>query len=85
MVILLVMETDKTFAEDLSDWTKAGLIRLYGKDILNKPEIIAALGMPCLKDAIGLGPKSLREIAEVLFGLGYIDDPDQWLNTKAAN
>jgi len=78
------MDTDKTFAEELSNWTTVGLIRLYGEDILNQPEVIAALGMQCLKDAIGLGSKSLREIAGALHKFGYIKDPDQWLRLTAA-
>ena len=74
------METYKTFADDLSTWSKNGLSRLYGEDILKEPEVIAWLGMiGVLKLAIGLGPKSLKEIALLLYAYRYIDDVEQWL------
>jgi hypothetical protein len=74
------METYKTFADDLSTWSKNGLSRLYGEDILKEPEMIAWLGMiGVLKLAIGLGPKSLKEIALLLYDFYYIDDVEKWL------
>lgn len=61
------METYKTFADELSTWSKKGLSRLYGRAILNDPETIAWLGMiGVLKLAIGLGPKSLKERRQVI-------------------
>ena len=76
------METYKTFADDLSTWSKNGLSRLYGEDILKEPEVIAWLGMNgVLKQAIGLGPKSLKEIALALQKVKCIDDVDQWLGS----
>ena len=74
-----VMETYKTFADDLSTWSKNGLSRLYGRDVLKKPEVIAEIGIAVLEGAIGLGPKSLQEIAEALYKFDYIKDIDQWL------
>jgi hypothetical protein len=73
------MDTDKIFADELSTWSKNGLSRVFGRDVLNEPEVIAGIGMLGLKLAIGLGPKSLREIAEALHSYGYIDDPVRWL------
>ena len=73
------METYKTFADELSTWSKNGLSRLFGRDILKEPEVIAGIGIVVLKHAIGLGPKSLREIGLALYGFGYIDDVEKWL------
>ena len=73
------METSKKFADGLSTWSKNGLVRLFGRDVLKEPEVIAGLGMEPLKMAIGLGPKSLHEIAWALYGFGYIDDIEQWM------
>ena len=74
------METNNTFADELSIWSKNGLIRLYGKDILDDPETIAWIGMNgFLENAIGLGPKSLQEIFSLLFEIGYIDDIQKWM------
>jgi hypothetical protein len=76
---LLVMETNKKFADELSTWSKNGLSRLFGRDVLKEPEVIAGIGIVVLEQAIGLGPKSLGEIAEALYKSGYIDDPVRWL------
>ena len=70
---------DNKFKDMLSTWSKNGLSRLYGRDILEKPEVIAGIGVSGLEQAIGLGPKSLKEIATYLYELGYINDIDQWL------
>jgi hypothetical protein len=77
-----VMKTNKKFADEISNWSKEGLSRLFGNDILDKPEVIADIGMAGLKLAIGLGPKSLREIAEALYELGYINEISDWLDGK---
>ena len=69
----------KKFKDMLSTWSKNGLSRLYGRDILEKPEVIAGIGVSGLEQAIGLGPKSLKEIALSLYKFNYIDDIDQWL------
>ena len=73
------METNKTFADELSTWSKNGLSRLFGRDILKEPEVIADIGIAVLEGAIGLGPKSLREISEGLYKFGCINNPDRWL------
>ena len=70
---------NETFADELSTWSKDGLTRLYGKDILKEPEVIADIGMAGFKMAIGLGPKSLQEIALLLYEFSYIDDVENWL------
>jgi hypothetical protein len=75
------MGTNKntSFKDELSSWSKDGLSRIFGSEILDIPEVIAGLGTESLKMAIGLGPKSLHEIALVLHRFGYIDDPVRWL------
>ena len=74
------METkNKSFASELSTWSRNGLSRLFGKDILKKPEVIAGIGIAVLEGAIGLGSKSLKEIALALHKFGYIDDVEKWL------
>ena len=74
------METKKTFADELSSWSKNGLSLLYDEHILEEPEVIAWLGIiGVLKSAIGLGAKSLQEIALALYKFGYIDDLAEWL------
>jgi hypothetical protein len=75
------MNTDKntSFKDELSAWSQNGLSRIFGPQILDSPEVIAGLGMESLKMAIGLGPKSLQEIARALYKYGCIDDPVRWL------
>ena len=75
------MDTKKntSFKDELSSWSKDGLSRIFGSEILDTPEVIAGLGTESLKMAIGLGPKSLHEIARALHSYGYIDDIEQWL------
>jgi hypothetical protein len=73
------MNNNETFIDELSTWSKNGLVRLYGRDILKEPEVIAGIGIAVLEHAIGLGPKSLQEIAFALFRYGCIDDIDKWL------
>jgi hypothetical protein len=75
------MNNNKTFIDELSTWSKNGLVRLYGRDILKEPEVIAGIGIAVLEHAIGLGPKSLGEIALALRKFGYIDDIGQWLDS----
>ena len=78
---LLVMETNNTnkdFINSLSTRSKFGLARCFGS-IPNDPAIIAEAGIKKLEMTVQLGPKSFREIAELLYKFGYIDDPDQWL------
>ena len=75
------MDTKKntSFKDELSSWSKDGLSRIFGSEILDTPEVIAGLGMEPLKKAIGLGPKSLHEIARALHSCDHIDDPVRWL------
>jgi hypothetical protein len=75
------MDTKKntSFKDELSSWSKDGLSRLFGPQILDTPEVIAGLGTESLNKAIGLGPKSLQEIARALYKYGCIDDPVRWL------
>jgi hypothetical protein len=77
------MDTKKntSFKDELSSWSKDGLSRIFGSEILDSPEVIAGLGTESLNKAIGLGPKSLHEIAEALYKSGYIDDPVRWLES----
>ena len=77
------MDTKKntSFKDALSSWSKDGLSRIFGPQILDTPEVIAGLGTESLKMAIGLGPKSLHEIARALHSYGYIDGPESWLKS----
>ena len=75
------MDTKKntSFKDELSSWSKNGLSRIFGSEILDSPEVIAGLGTESLKKAIDLGPKSLHEIARGLHKHGYLEDPVGWL------
>ena len=74
------METkNTTFANELSTWSRNGLSRIFGPQILDTPEVIAGLGMELLEMVIGIGSKSLQEIALALFRFGYIDNVYKWL------
>ena len=77
------METKKntSFKDELSSWSKNGLSRIFGSEILDSPEVIAGLGTESLKMAIGLGQNSLEEIARALHSYGCIDDPVRWLES----
>jgi len=50
--------------------------------ILDKPESIARAGSAKLKMNFQAGPKSLQEIAELLYDYGYIECPYEWLGSK---
>jgi hypothetical protein len=50
--------------------------------VLNRPEIIAAIGIARLRLIRGLGQKSLEEIALGLNRFGYIDDVEEWLGIE---
>jgi hypothetical protein len=63
----------------LSTRTKNGLCRCLGTQVLDQPEIIAAIGITGLRLINGLGPKSLEEIALGLNRFGYISGADKWL------
>jgi hypothetical protein len=67
----------ETFKYMLTTRVKNGLIGCFGDgDIINQPEGIAA-GREKLTLARNIGPKSLREIAEILHKFHYIDDVDK--------
>ena len=69
----------KKFKDMLSTRCKNGLIGCFGDgDIINQPQRIAA-GRDKLTLARNIGPKSLREIAEILHKFHYIEDYDKWL------
>ena len=63
----------------LSTRSKNGLSRCFGRQVLDTPEIIAEAGIDRLRLTVGVGPKSLKEIATYLYELEYIDDIDKWL------
>jgi hypothetical protein len=74
-------ERQVNFADTLSVRSKNGLTRCFGSAVLGRPEVIATADSARLKMTVQLGPKSLREIAERLFQLGYIDDRERWLES----
>jgi hypothetical protein len=51
-----------------------------GRKALDHPEIIVT-GRSKLYRAVGLGPKSLQEVAELLYEYGYIDDVENWFGS----
>ena len=67
------------FKDLLSTRTQNGLSRCLGTQVLDQPEIIAAIGIAGLRLIKGLGPKSLEEIALGLNRFGYISDAAKWL------
>lgn len=70
---------DKTFADSLSTRSKNGLKGCFGdNDIICQPERIAA-GREKLTLAMNIGPKSLQEIALLLYTFHYIDDAEKWV------
>jgi len=62
----------------LSTRSKNGLSQCFGSKVLEQPERIAA-GRVKLTLARNIGPKSLKEIAKLLYEFRYIDDIDKWL------
>ena len=76
------METkNEKFADGLSTRCKNGLIGCFGDgDIINKPQRITA-GRDKLTLARNIGPKSLREVADILHILHYIENRDKWLES----
>ena len=72
---------NKKFADSLSTRCKNGLIGCFGDGgIVCQPERIAA-GRDKLTLARNIGPKSLKEIALLLYDFCYIDDFEQWLRS----
>lgn len=74
------METNKTFAGELTTRCKNGLIGCFGdRNIIYQPERIAAEGASRLKLARNIGSKSLKEISLLLYAFCYIEDVKKWL------
>ena len=69
----------KKFKDELSIRSINGLARCFGRQALDTPEVIAKAGVKRLRLAVGLGPKSIKEIAEVLYKFGFVDSIDDWL------
>ena len=69
----------KKFKDLLSTRTQNGLCRCLGTQVLDQPEIIAAIGITGLRLIRGLGLRSLKEIAQSLNRFGYISDAEEWL------
>ena len=71
----------KNFKDMLSTRSKNGLSRCFGRQVLDTPEIIAEAGIDRLRLAVGIGAKSLQEIAFALCKFGCIDDVENWLRS----
>ena len=63
----------------LTTRSKNGLSRCFGRQVLDTPEVIAEGVIDRLRLAVGLGTKSLQEIAFLLFRYGFIKDMEKWL------
>ncbi len=71
----------KKFKDELSIRSINGLARCFGRQALDTPQIIAGAGVKRLRLAVGLGSKSIKEIAEVLNKFGFVDSIDEWLQS----
>ena len=71
----------KKFKDELSIRSINGLARCFGRQVLDTPEVIAKAGAKRLRRAVGLGGKSIKEIAEVLYKFGFVDSIDDWLES----
>ena len=71
----------KKFKDELSIRSINGLARCFGRQTLDTPEVIAEAGGKRLRLAVGLGLKSIKEIAEVLHKFGFIDSIDDWIES----
>jgi hypothetical protein len=71
----------KKFKDELSIRSINGLARCFGRQALDTPEVIAKSGAKRLRLAVGLGKKSIKEIAEVLYKFGFVDSIDDWLES----
>ena len=69
---------NNAFKDSLSTRSKNGLSRCFGSQVLDTPEVIAEAGMARLRLAVGLGHKSLQEIALALYEFCYIDEVDKF-------
>ena len=68
----------KKFKDCLSTRSINALARCLGRDALDHPEVIVAERTK-LNRAVGLGEKSLKETAELLYEFGHINDIEEWL------
>ena len=73
-------ENKPKFADTLSTRSKFGILRCFGRDVLNEPEIIAKAGGSRFKLVVQVGPQTLREIAKGLHKCGCIECPEKWIN-----
>jgi hypothetical protein len=71
----------KKFKDELSIRSIDGLARCFGRQALDAPEVITKAGAKRLSLAVGLGEKSIKEIAEVLYKFGFVDSIDDWLES----
>jgi hypothetical protein len=71
----------KKFKDELSIRSINDLARCFGRQALDTPEVIAKAGAKRLSLAVGLGGKSIKEIAEVLYKFGFVDSIDDWLES----
>ena len=71
----------KKFKDELSIRSINGLARCFGRQALDTPEVIAEAGAKRLRLAVGLGAKSIKEIAEVLHKFGFVDSIHGWLES----
>ena len=67
------------FKNELSIRSINGLAHCFDRQTLDTPEVIAEAGAKRLHLVIGLGRKSIKEIAEVLYKFGFVDSIDDWL------
>ena len=72
----------ENFKDMLSTRSKNGIARCFGYDVLDTPEVIATAGSTRLRMTPQLGPKSLQEIAELLYDYGYIECSHKWTGNK---
>jgi len=70
------------FKNCLSARSKNGIPRCFGRQVIDTLEIIAAAGPTRSKMTNELGPKSLREIAEMLYQFGYVECSYEWIGSK---
>ena len=68
------------FKRALSPAIRKALVEFWGsEEIVKQPEIIVGLGPVGISRINRIGKKSLWQIAQALYSLGYIDSPDVWL------
>jgi hypothetical protein len=69
-----------SFKTAIPSQVRKALVEFWGsEEIINHPEIIVELGPDCLSRITRIGSKSIRQIAQALESLGYINSASQWL------